>query len=272
MQKMISSYHVAEMLGEGGMGKVYLGIHQDTHVKVAIKLLRPEYARNIQIRSRFQQEGKALAALHHPAVVRFIELIELEDSLALVMEYVKGLSLFDFLNKRQIPLSESAVTAIFEQILQAIGHAHQQKIVHRDIKPSNIMLQANMQVKILDFGVAKMLDQSQPSVKTAFGTVLGSHSFMSPEQAQGLTIDHRTDIYSLGVLLFYMLSGRVPYEHSNRSDYELIKQILNEPLPRISSLVSQVSEGMQAILDTATHKNVNLRYQSCEEFRRMILR
>lgn len=261
--KQIGSYLVTEFIGEGGMGEVWAGKHVNIDRKVAIKLLHPQYARNERIRQRFRNEASTLARLQHPNIVTLYDYVETPQQLCLVMEYVDGVNLDDLIRKQTGPLSNDRLAPIFRQMLDAIGYAHQQKVIHRDIKPSNFMLTPSGQVKVLDFGIAKLLEDDQNLTKT--GMRMGSTFYMSPEQINSGTVDHRADIYALGVTLFVMATGKVPYE-GETSEFQIYTKIINEPLPKASSVYVGVSQGVERMIEIATRKRPQDRFQSCEEF------
>lgn len=261
--KQIGSYLVTEFIGEGGMGTVWAGRHVTIDRKVAIKLLHPQYARNERIRQRFRNEASTLARLQHPNIVTLYDYVETPQQLCLVMEYVDGVNLDDLIRKQTGPLSNERLAPIFRQMLDAIGYAHQQKVIHRDIKPSNFMLTPSGQVKVLDFGIAKLLEDDQQLTKT--GMRMGSTFYMSPEQINSGTVDHRADIYALGVTLFVLATGKVPYE-GETSEFQVYTKIINEPLPKASSVYVGVTQGVERMIEIATHKRPQDRFQTCEEF------
>jgi len=265
MVSTISRYEVQKILGEGGMGKVYLGLDPRSGQKVAIKELYPEYACDKNLRMRFEREANALSSLNHPNIVRFVEFIGMNNCLYLIMEYAEGQTLEKYISNVTGPIPEARTILFMEKILDAFAFAHSKGIVHRDIKPNNIMVTSDRDIKILDFGVAKLLDNKDVTL-TAIGMVIGTSSFMSPEQAQGLTIDIRSDIYSIGVLLYQMVTGKPPYDVNSVSDIDIRLNIIRAPLPIAHEVYSFVSGHIQEVIDKATQKNMNLRYQNCVEF------
>jgi serine/threonine-protein kinase len=266
--KQILTYRIEGFIGKGGMGSVYLASNLHIAEKVAIKVLNSEFAENPAIRERFKDEAKSLLALNHQNIVKFINFYENEEGqLFIIMEYVDGITLEGFLNDKNGLLVEQRAYPIFEQILDAIGYAHKQGIVHRDIKPANIILsndnEGNIVAKILDFGIAKILSEDNEQEK---GWVVGTPSYMSPEQVQGEEVDKRSDIYSLGVLLHQMLIGRAPYDSTTLSEHEINKKVVNDPLPRMKEYYSAVSDKAQKVVDKATEKETDKRYQNCNDF------
>ena len=265
MGNTISSYQIERLLGEGGMGKVYLGTDPRSGQKVAIKELYPEYARDRHLRLRFEREAMAMATLDHPNIVRFHEFLEQNGSLYLIMEYANGQTLEKYIARVTGPIPEARAVLLMEKILDAFTYAHDKGIVHRDIKPNNIIVTPDLNIKILDFGVAKLMNMTDIKL-TTIGTVIGTSCYMSPEQAQGLTIDTRSDIYALGILLFQMVTGKPPYDAGSVSDIDIRLNIIRSPLPKAVEVYAYVSAHIQDVIDKATNKNMNLRFQDCREF------
>jgi serine/threonine protein kinase len=265
----ILSYRIEKLIGEGGMGNVYLGVHTHIGRKVAIKALNPTLAKNPEIRERFKNEASMLSQLHHPNIVQLYDYVELDNGVYLVMEYAEGQALDEYIEKVTGPIPEEKAIPLFTQILDGVAYAHKKNVVHRDIKPSNIIVSAEGKVKILDFGIAKIIgDTSHKLTKT--GTKLGTVLYMSPEQVKGQELDYRTDIYSLGITLFEMLTGKCPFDGSS-TEYEVYKKIVEEPLADARSFYPAVSERLSGIIHKATDKNLNARFQSCQEFKQYIL-
>lgn len=267
--KKIQNYEIISLLGEGGMGKVYLARHQTLERKVAVKVLNPEFVFNEELRQRFINEAKVLSTLTHQNIVTLFDFTEFEDNLVIIMEYVEGNSLETIIRNVTGAIPESRTINIFSQILGAFSFAHHKGIVHRDIKPSNILLQSDDVPKILDFGIAKILHGDMNLTKT--GTKIGTVFYMSPEQILGRPVDFKTDIYSLGVTLFEMLSGKKPYDEEITSEYLIQEKIVKEPLPSIRSIYPAVSEKMEYIVNKATAKYPDERFKSCDEFKEAIL-
>jgi serine/threonine protein kinase len=263
--KKIQNYEIISLLGEGGMGKVYLARHLTLERKVAVKVLNPEFVFNEELRQRFINEAKVLSTLTHQNIVTLYDFTEFEENLVIIMEYVEGNSLESIIRNVTGAIPEVRTINIFSQILNAFSFAHNKGIVHRDIKPSNILLQSDDTPKILDFGIAKILHGDMSLTKT--GTKIGTVFYMSPEQILGRTVDFRTDIYSLGVTLFEMLSGKKPYDEDITSEYLIQEKIVKEPLPSIRSIYPAVSEKMEFIVNKATAKHTNERFKNCEEFK-----
>jgi len=246
---------------------VYLGIHEQLNRKVAIKVLHDKYAENKGLRERFKNEASALAHMQHPNIVALYDYVENEDGLFLIMEYVSGMELDQHINTVSGPIPNDEAKQIMGQILDGFEYAHDQGIIHRDIKPSNIILTDDKKVKILDFGIAKIIegDLSLTTTGTQMGTVL----YMSPEQVKAQKLDKRSDIYSLGVTLFQMVTGKCPYDQ-NSAQYDVYNQIVNDELPKPSSIYPGVSRQIDGIIAKATAKNKENRYDSCAAFKQVL--
>lgn len=188
--------------------------------------------------------------------------IETENEICLVMEYVDGIDLSEMVLKHSGPISEDKLLPIFKQMLAGIGYAHKNNVIHRDIKPSNFIITKDGTVKVLDFGIAKLLEDDQQLTKT--GMRLGTTTYMSPEQVDAGKVDHRTDIYSLGVTLFVLATGVSPYEGIT-SEFQVYNKIVNEPLPKASSVYPEVSPMVDRMIEKATEKDPNRRFQQCKE-------
>lgn len=255
-------YEVIRPLGEGGMGVVYLAVQKRIDRKVAIKSITPYLARDPAVRERFTAEAAVLARLNHPNIVTLYDYIEEENALYLIMEYVEGQPLSDLLQAG--PLPTDLIQKYFSQVLEAFAYAHEQGVVHRDIKPSNIMITAGGRVKILDFGVARILQTDHSLTRT--GMRLGTLMYMSPEQVKGeRDIDHRSDIYSLGVVLYELLTGRPPYP-PDMGEFDISVRIVQHPLFDLSNPPSQIPARLLEIILRATEKDPNYRYADCKEF------
>ena len=254
----ILHYKILVKLGEGGMGVVYLAEDTKLERKVAIKLLPHYIAINSEERERFKVEAKAAAALNHPNIATIYAIEELKDQIFIVMEYIDGIELKEKIKSGQIPTNDSVNIAI--QIAEGLETAHKKGIVHRDIKSSNIMITKNGKIKIMDFGLAKIKGGSQ---LTKIGSTIGTVAYMSPEQAKGEEVDQRTDIWALGVILYEMLTGKLPFE----GDYEqaVIYSILNELPKSITMQRTDVPETILKIGDRLLQKNPDQRYSSIKE-------
>jgi serine/threonine protein kinase len=266
------NYRITEKIGEGGMGAVYLANHELLHTKAAIKVLHAALGMDAQLRARFLKEASTLSALNHPNIVRVLDFTENENGLFIIMEYVSGLPLDELIKTRTGPIPEKRAYQIFEKILDGFNYAHNRRpaIIHRDIKPSNIIITEDDEPKIIDFGIVKILDSSINANHTMTGTKIGTPVFMSPEQILGKDLDNRSDIYSLGITLFTMITGRSPFENT-LSEFEIQENIIRKPLPRAKDIYPGVSDKTQSIIDRATAKQKENRYDSCNEFKLALL-
>ena len=262
----LPDYKILKKIGSGGMGDVYLAEHKVLETKVAIKSLHNNLVNDESFRKRFKTEAKIHAKLYHPNVVKLIDFQERKDGLFIIMEYVKGQQLDDYIKNESGPIPEKELTSLFSQILDAISHAHSKGLVHRDIKPANVIISSG-KIKVLDFGIAKELSTESGLTKT--GVQVGTPMYMSPEQVNAEPLDNLTDIYSLGVTLFYMAVGKVPYENSNAMKMGI--QIVTEPFPKAKNFYHAVSDKIELIIKKATQKNKQDRYQSCDDFKKDLM-
>ena len=268
--RTLGHYSILAPLGAGGMGEVYLAEDTTLGRKVALKVLPPALAESRERLDRFQREARALAALNHPQIVTVYS-VESDDGIHfLTMELVDGKPLSEVIPEGGLPLDAFLEIAI--QIADALAEAHEQGIVHRDLKPANIMVDARGRPKILDFGLAKLepsetencSSQLSTEMMTQEGRVLGTYPYMSPEQAEGKPIDHRSDLFSFGSVLYEMASGRRPF-HGD-SPVSLLGAILkDEPRP-LAEHRNDLPAAMSQILDRCLEKNPQDRYASAAEF------
>lgn len=262
--KKILSYEIKSLIGEGGMGNVYLAEHVQLGRKVAVKSLHQQLVKNESLRARFKQEASTMAHLQHPGIVSLYDYVEEDDGLYLVMELVDGKPLDEYIRNVSGPIPAERAVPMMTKILDAFAYAHSKGIVHRDIKPSNILLMNNGEVKILDFGIAKMLSEAGNKL-TKTGTQMGTVFYMSPEQVQGKDVDIRSDIYALGVTFFQMLTGVCPYDGMT-TEYEVYGKIVNDPLPSASAFYPGIPPALDHVIAKATMKRVQDRFQNCIEF------
>jgi serine/threonine protein kinase len=268
--KTINNYLIERKLGEGGMGEVYYARHNKVDREVAIKVLHSHLFQNASIHNRFKNEANALIKLSHPNIVKIFDYVEHENFACLIMEYINGYTLDLYLNNYSGPLPSAKAATIMCAVLDAVQYAHDCNIYHRDIKPANIMISKDgNKVRIMDFGIAKLTDSTSFQTTHA-NTQLGTPFYMSPEQIKGLPYSRMSDIYSLGVTLFEMVTGTCPY-HDIKSLFELQLKIVNEPLPQTSKYYPNVSIKIQNAILKATQKSPELRFQSCNEFKQSIV-
>jgi len=256
--RTISHYKILEKLGEGGMGVVYKA--QDTKLKrtVALKFLPQELLCDSESKARFMHEAQAASALNHPNITTIHEIDEVEGECFISMEYIDGNSLKELIYKRTLAIDQ--ILGIALKIAEGLKAAHKKEIVHRDVKSDNVMVTDEGEVKIMDFGLAKLKGVTK---LTKTGSTLGTLQYMSPEQAQGKEVDQRSDVFSFGVVLYEMITGQLPFrgEHEAAVIYSIVNEI-PEPLARYKA---NVSEGLQRIVDKALEKDRNTRYQSAAE-------
>lgn len=257
--KTILHYKIIEKLGEGGMGVVYLAEDAKLERHVAIKFLPHHIAGNSDERKRFEIEAKAAAALNNHNITTIYAIEEFDDEIFIIMEYIDGEELKDYLKNSPLPV-EKAIELI-SYIAEGLKIAHENNIVHRDIKPANIMITRKGQVKIMDFGLAKL---ASSAFVTKEGTTIGTIAYMSPEQVNSTKVDHKTDLWSMGVILYEMLTGNLPF----KGDFEqaTIYSILNEEPESITAIRNDVPIKLEQVVKKLLTKNQNLRYQNVSEF------
>jgi serine/threonine protein kinase/tetratricopeptide (TPR) repeat protein len=258
INKIISHYRIIEELGRGGMGIVYKA--EDTKLRrtVALKFLPPELSRDPEAKERFFHEARAAAALEHANIATVYEIDEAEGRIFIALGYVEGRTLKETIAARPLPIAQAIDFAM--QITEGLALAHEKGIIHRDIKSANIMVTDKGQVKIMDFGLAKLKGQTK---LTRDGSTLGTAAYMSPEQAQGREVDPRSDIWSLGVVLYEMLAGKLPFR--GEYDQSVIYAILNEAPEPVTALRSGVPIAIDHILAKALAKDPAERYQGCKD-------
>lgn len=263
----ISHYHIIEKLGEGGMGVVYKA--QDTKLDryVAIKFLPSHLSSNIENKARFLQEAKATAALNHPHILSIYEIDDHDQHPFIVLEYIDGKTLKEYLagldTGSGLPVKQAIEWT--EMIAQGLKTAHDKNIVHRDIKAENIMLTASGQLKIMDFGLAKLRSQSS---LTRAGSSVGTLAYMSPEQAQGLAADQRSDLWSLGILFFELLTGDLPFKSEHEAG--LMYLVVNQDPPMPSELDRRISGAVDTVVMKMLEKDRDKRYANVDELLRAL--
>jgi TolB-like protein/Tfp pilus assembly protein PilF/predicted Ser/Thr protein kinase len=251
-------YEIVEELGRGGMGIVYRAVDNKLKRTIALKFLPSEWTYDLQAKERFIREAQAAAALDHPHICTVHEIDEAEGRMFISMAYVEGESLKTRIERGPLKLGE--VMDVGMQVAEGLKEAHKKGIVHRDIKSANIMVTEKGQAKIMDFGLARM---SGRALLTKEGTTMGTVAYMSPEQARGEDVDHRSDIWSLGVVLYEMLSGRLPFKGEH--DQTIIHSILKEQPRPIAELRPEIPKPLQELIGKALEKSRDRRYQSMDE-------
>jgi serine/threonine protein kinase/tetratricopeptide (TPR) repeat protein len=265
--RTIGSYKIARLLGRGGMGTVYLAEDDKLDRRVALKFFTSRILDDEHARAQMAREARSAARLDHPNICAVHGLEEIEDHRFIVMQYIEGETL-DALLARDAP-DAARVFHIAEQVVAALAAAHTQGVIHRDVKPQNVMVTGDGQVKVLDFGLAKVVGQTPGSTPKGqsrishAGLIVGTVPYMSPEQLRGEPLDFRTDVFSAGVLLYELFSGTNPYKRG--SEAETISAILTSPLPRLVSSTPKVPRDLEAILRRCTEKEKERRYASAGE-------
>src|SRR6185436_3200326 len=270
--KTIGKVRIDKYLAHGGMAEVYLGTHLTLDRPVAVKVLHGYIEENNDLLMRFQREAKVVAGLRHPNIVQIYDFDAIDGHPYIVMEYLKGPPLNSYLrglHSRNERIPTHQVARLLKALTSALDYAHGQGVVHRDIKPGNVLLHGkadvipldqpltnDVEVVLTDFGLVRIVNSAS---QTDSGMVSGTPAYMAPEQARGDKTDHRTDIYSLGIVLYEMLAGRVPFESD--STLSVIYMHINEPPPAIEGVTPEV----QAVIDRALKKNPDERYQSSRE-------
>lgn len=259
-KKLDGRYLIESLIGVGGMANVYKGRDIRTNNAIAVKVLKEEFLDNEELVRRFKNESKAISILDHPNIVKVYDVSVTDQLQYIVMEYIDGITLKEYLKQRGGALTWKEVIHFATQVLSALEHAHSKGIVHRDVKPQNIMLQADGSIKMMDFGIARF---SRAQSQTVSDKAIGSVHYISPEQAKGDHTDARTDIYSVGVMLYEMLSGHLPFDGSGTVSIAIM-QISEKPKP-LAQVAPNVPEGLRQITEKAMEKDPADRYQSAAE-------
>jgi TolB-like protein/Tfp pilus assembly protein PilF len=269
--QVFGHYKISERIGSGGMGEVYLATDMTAGRKAALKLLPMRFTGDAERLKRFQQEAHAVVALNHPNILTVYEIGEDHSTHYIASELIEGETLRQRLARGRMELSEAVDIAI--QVASALAVAHEAGIVHRDINPGNIMLRPDGYVKVLDFGIAKLAEQEAPAtmpkdealllVETNLGSILGTVSYMSPEQACGVPVDKRTDIWSLGVVLYEMVTGHAPF--TGDTPREVMSAILDKEPPPLTRYITHTPTELHQIIDKTLRKDRKERYPSAHE-------
>ncbi|MBC7875812.1 MAG: protein kinase [Anaerolineales bacterium] len=270
--KTLGRVQIGELIARGGMAEVYVGEHTSLNRKVAVKIMRDHVDSDPETQSRFEREARVVASLRHPNIIQMFDYQLVEGQPCLIMELVPGATLGSYLkalHQREEKLPFDMVSRILSALASAIDYAHEQNIVHRDIKPANVLLRSatgpvdvnkplpdDVEPILTDFGLVRLLDSS---IQTSTGTVSGTPAYMSPEQARGDKVDRKTDIYSLGVVLYEMLAGTIPFDAE--SSFGMLMKHINDRPPAIES----ISSDLQTVMDRALAKDPQIRYSSAKE-------
>ncbi|MBF8285680.1 MAG: Protein kinase protein, partial [Anaerolineales bacterium] len=258
--KTIGPYRVVEQVGVGGMATVYKAYQPSMDRYVAIKILPHYLSQDPEFVKRFQREARAIAKLEHAHILPVHDYGEYEGIAYIVMRYVEAGTLKDRMAQGQLPLDE--IGRLIEQIGGALDYAHRLGVIHRDIKPGNVLLDTQGDTYLSDFGLARMMEATQQL--TASGVGLGTPAYMSPEQGQGVKVDHRSDIYSLGVILYEMVTGHVPFEAE--TPMAVVIKHITDPLPLPRTVKPDVPEPIERVILRALAKDPAHRYQTAGEF------
>ena len=259
-KRLDGRYSIESLVGVGGMANVYRGTDLKTGNQIAVKVLKDEFLDNEELVRRFKNESKAISILSHPNIVKVYDVSVTDKLQYIVMEYVDGITLKEYLKQRGGALTWKETVHFATQILSALQHAHSKGIIHRDVKPQNIMLLADGSIKMMDFGIARF---SRAQSQTVSDKAIGSVHYISPEQAKGERTDARTDIYSVGVMLYEMLSGRLPFDGDGAVSIAIM-QISEKPKP-LAEIAPQTPAGLRQITEKAMEKDPDKRYQSAQE-------
>ena len=259
-KRLDGRYSIEGLVGVGGMANVYRGTDLKTGNPIAVKVLKEEFLDNEELVRRFKNESKAISILDHPNIVKVYDVSVTDKLQYIVMEYVDGITLKEYLRQRGGALTWKEAVYFASQVLSALQHAHAKGIIHRDVKPQNIMLLANGSIKMMDFGIARF---SRAQSQTVSDKAIGSVHYISPEQAKGERTDARTDIYSVGVMLYEMLSGKLPFDGDGAVSIAIM-QISDKARP-LAEVAPDVPEGIRQITEKAMEKDPAKRFQSAAE-------
>lgn len=259
----LRNYRVGSSIGEGAFGWVFLAEHLGTGNPVALKVMRSE--NDPTFKARFVQEAEILLTLRHPNLVQAYEYFEWQNTVILAEEYF-GESLEEIISKKTGPIPHRRAIGIFSQVLAALQYAHDKGVLHRDIKPSNVLVGPGDVTKLTDFGIAKV---SGAESWTQTGFAMGTYAYMSPEAVKGESQSNQSDIYSLGVTLFEMLTGRLPFEAE--TIYAIGEMHINKPPPKPSEFYPHIPPNLEEVVLMALEKNESDRFTSCEEFSESLL-
>ncbi len=261
----LDKYEVLQKVGEGGMATVYLGRHSTLNRDVAIKVLHPHLSSSTRNRKRFAREARAIEHLHHDNILEIFDYSGVDaHECYIITEFVQGQTLSDILHDRgKLPSEVASIMGL--HLAHALAYAHLEGILHRDLKPDNVMVRWDGTLKLMDFGIARFLDESQV---TMTGALVGSPAFMSPEQAREQALDGRSDLFALGTMLFYLVTGHLPFSGSNPS--LILKNVIESNRPVVSELAPSMSAGMADVIERLMATNPDDRYQSAGDVARAL--
>ena len=258
---VVGNYKITEKIGEGGMGAVFKGVDLMLEREVAVKVLRPEFASQPEVVERFRSEAVTLAKLNHPNIATLHSFFRQGNEYFMVMEYVRGDGLDRVIRRvGAMPLKDAV--AHFCQALDGIGRAHKLGIIHRDIKPANVMITEDGSIKVMDFGIARVLGTAR---MTKQGNIIGTIEYMSPEAIQGQEVDARADIYSLGILLYEMLTGRIPFEAD--TEFSMMMAQIQQAPPPPRTFAPHIPIALEHAIMRSLAKKPEARFQTAAEFR-----
>lgn len=259
MIRQIGQYRIQRVLGGGGMGIVYRALDTAVGREVALKQLRSEFAASPEVRERFRNEAKLQGRLNHPNIAQLYSLEQTPDAFCLVMELVEGVMVKDLM-----PFDWKSAVALMVQVLDALGYAHSLGVLHRDIKPENILLDQRGSVKVMDFGIAYAVGSQR---MTREKSIVGTIEYMSPERILNKPMDGRSDVYSLGILLFEMLSGRLPFHETN--EFDILRWHIEGAGPPVTDVVA-VPGFLDTVIQKALNKDPEARFATCSEMARFL--
>lgn len=259
--QMLGPYRIIAQIGQGGMATVYKAYQPSMDRNVAIKVLPGQLAESAEFARRFQQEARIIANLEHPHILPVFDFGESDGVTYFVMRFLEGGTLKDRMKDGPLPWNE--IDRLFTQLAEALGYAHDRGIVHRDLKPANALIDSNGNLFLTDFGIAKLLESASPRL-TQTDAIMGTPAYISPEQAQALTVDRRSDIYSLGIILYEMVTGRVPFT-ADTPLAVILKQI-SDPLPPPTTIKPGLPASVERVILKALAKNPGDRFSNTAEF------
>jgi len=259
--KQFGPYEIREPLGEGGMAAVYKAYQASMNRYVAIKVLPRQMAKSPEFITRFQREAHLLAQLQHPHILPVFDYGQADGYTYIVMPCMQNGTLAQLMEERRLSLPE--IRRILSQVGDALGYAHVRGMIHRDVKPSNVLLDERGNCLLTDFGLARMVESTSGSV-TSDGTIMGTPAYMSPEQGKDASVDGRSDLYSLGIIFYEVLTGQVPYYA--KTPVALVLKHISDPVPSARNLVPNLTEGIDRVVAKSLAKDPDERYQTAEDF------